>query len=111
MRSWNEDRADRGRVVDGRGRWGNPRPDVPPRRGSVSPQAEQGSPQGVPSLTERIHRYLRNLGAWKPVSSISVTEMAVEFDASHTEVLLALSALEAQGRIVTATTVRVVEVH
>lgn len=59
---------------------------------------------------EELLFYLRNKQAWGHLSRVSVTEMAVEFDCSHTEVLLALSALEARGRIVTATTVRVVEV-
>lgn len=39
-----------------------------------------------------------------------MTELAVEFDCSQEAILLALSALEAHGRIATVTTVRVVEV-
>ena len=60
-------------------------------------------------MTDQVYEYLRNKSAWTPLSSISVSEMAVHFDASRDAILLALSVLEAQGRVVTVTSVRVVE--
>lgn len=59
---------------------------------------------------DEVYRVLRNWQEWRPLSGISVTELAVQFEVSPDEVLAALYALEADGRIATVSTVRVVEV-
>lgn len=60
---------------------------------------------------DEVYRYLRNKQEWSPLSGISVTELSIHFDVSADEVLAALYALEADGRIATVSTVRVVEVN
>lgn len=60
---------------------------------------------------DEVYRYLRNMSACRPLSSITTGELACHFDASHEQVVLALFELEAAGRVALVNTVRVVEVN